>query len=180
MLHHGCKHESAHKRDAQRIGHGAVVLVKGILVDVEPQPCIKVFKENAAHIVALADDDGVLLAELLQIGKRGAEHRMSGHITASALLVEVFQSGLHRCYVAEDAVFGQMWQHFVECGNGVLHRHGIDDKLRTETFNLLQRSEAPAVVREAHPHGVFLVYGRLVVETEQVEEKTAHLACSQY
>ena len=52
------------------------MLLKGVLVDVESQLLIEVLEEDAAHVVALADDDGILLGELLQIGEGRTEHRV--------------------------------------------------------------------------------------------------------
>ena len=76
MLHDGSKDECAHKRYAQRIGNGTVVLIESVFIDTQVEPPVQVFEEDAAHVVALADHDGVLFAQLLQVGKGGTEHRV--------------------------------------------------------------------------------------------------------
>ena len=52
MLHYGSKHECADKGYAQRVSNCFVVFLKRILIYVETEPTVKVFKENTAHIVA--------------------------------------------------------------------------------------------------------------------------------
>ena len=37
------------------------MLIESILVDVQAQALVEVLEEDAAHVVALADDDGILL-----------------------------------------------------------------------------------------------------------------------
>ena len=91
MLHHCSKHKGGYKGNAQRVCHGAVVLFKGVFVDVQSQSMIQVFEEDAPHVVALADDDGILFRELLQVGKGGAEHGVSAHIRMPALFVKLLE-----------------------------------------------------------------------------------------
>ena len=74
MLHDGGEDEGRHERYRQRVGHRLVVLLEGVLIDVKTELLVEVLEEDAPHVVALADDDGVLLGELLQVGKRGSEH----------------------------------------------------------------------------------------------------------
>ena len=57
------------------------------------------------HVVTLADDDGVFFAQLVEVGKRRPEHRVSAHVGAAALFVKFLQSGLHGGYVADEAHF---------------------------------------------------------------------------
>ena len=61
MLHHSSKNESAGKRNTQRVSHGLVVLIEGVLVHVESQLLVQILEEYLAHIVAFLDDDGILL-----------------------------------------------------------------------------------------------------------------------
>jgi len=50
--------------------------------------------------------------------------------------------------------------------------------LNFELAYLVQLSETLTVVGKPHPLRVFLVNGYLVVETQQVDEETTHLACT--
>ena len=178
MLHDGGEDERAHEGDAERVGHGLVVLLEGVLIDVESQLLVEVLEEDAAHVVALADDDGVLLAQLVEVGEGGAKHGVRAHVGMAAPLVEILQARLYRGDVAHDAVGGQEGHHLVEGGQRVLHGHGVDDQLRLEVPHFLQGLEPLAVIGEAQPLGVFLVGRHLVVEAEQVDEEAPHLARS--
>ena len=178
MLHHGGKDKRRDKRYAQRVGHSLVVLLEGVLVDVQSQLLVQVLEEDASHIVTLTDDDGVLLAELVEIGKCRAEHRVRGDIRMASLLVELPEIGLHGADVADDAVLGYIRQYFLECRYGVFHRHGIDKQLGLEVSNLVDRRETLAVICEAQPLGILLEHGHLMVEGEQVDKEASHLSCS--
>ena len=178
VLHDGGKDEGAHEGDAERIRHRLVVLLEGVLVDVQPQTLIEVLEEDAPHVVALADDDGVLLRELLQVGEGGAEHGVRRDVAHARLLVELPEVGLHRGDVADDALLRQVWNNLLEDGDGVLQRHGVDEQLGAERLYLFVGGEALAVVGEPHALGVALKHGHLVVETQQVDEEAPHLACS--
>ena len=178
MLHHSGKNKSGHERNTQRIGHRLVVLLEGILVDVESQLLIEVLEEDASHIVTLTDDDGVLLRELLQIGKRRAKHRVGRHIAHACLLVEILQVGLHRGNIADDTLLGQVGYHLLEHRNSVFQRDGIDQQFRLELLNFLIRREALTIVGKAHALGITLKDSHLVVEAQQVDEETSHLSCA--
>ena len=65
MFHDSSEDKGAHKWNGQRVSHCLIVLLKGVLVNVQPQLLIEVLEEDATHIVALADDDGVLFGKLL-------------------------------------------------------------------------------------------------------------------
>ena len=93
MLHHRGKDEGRYERDGKRVGHGVVVLIEGVFKDVQSQSLVEVLEENLAHVVALADDDGILGAQLVEVGEGWAEHRVSGHIAESAGLHRHRQSG---------------------------------------------------------------------------------------
>ena len=179
LLHDGGKDEGAHEGDGERVGHGLVVFVEGVLEDVEPEALVEVLEEDLAQVVALADDDGVLIAEVAETGKGGAEHGVSTHEAEAALAVELRQLGLDRGNIAQDAVLGQRGHHLLEGLDGVLHRSGIDDQLGTELAYLVERSEAAGVIYEAQALGVDVVHRRLVLKTQQICKEGAHLACSE-
>ena len=96
----------------------------------------------------------------------------------ATLLVKLLQPGLHRGYVAHDAVVGQIRHHFLEGRNGVFHRHGIYQELRAKLLYLVQRRKPAAVVSKPHPNRVFFIHRHLVVEAQQIKEKAPHLAGS--
>ena len=93
---------------------------KGVFINVESETCVEVLEENPSHIVALAYDDGVLLGELSEVGKRGAEHRVSGDIRMTRMLIKLLQPGLDRRDVADDAVGRDDGHHLLEGWYGVL------------------------------------------------------------
>ena len=93
---------------------------KGVFINVESETCVEVLKEYPSHIVALAYDDGVLLGELSEVGERGAEHRVSGYIRMTRLLIIVLQPSLDGRDVADDAVSGNDGHHLLEGWYGVL------------------------------------------------------------
>ena len=177
-FHDGCEDEGGDEGNGERIGDGLVVLEEGVLVDVESQPLVEVAEEDAPDVVALADDDGVLFGELVEVGKRRAEHGVGGDIGMAALLVELLQARLHRGDVADDAVGGQQRQHLLVDGDGVLQRDGVDDQLWSEAGYLVDAGEALAVVGEPHALRVAVVDGHFMVETEQVDEERPHFACT--
>ena len=61
MLHHSRKDESGNKRNAERIRHSAVVLIKCVFVDIQSELAVKVTEEASSHVVSLTDDDGIFL-----------------------------------------------------------------------------------------------------------------------
>ena len=72
------------------------MLLEGVFVDVEAKTGVEILEENASDEVALADDDGILLRELVEVGKRGTEHGVRAHVVHARTLIELLQSGLHR------------------------------------------------------------------------------------
>ena len=61
MLHHGGEGKGAHEWDTQRVSHRLVVLVEGIFMKAQSQLLVEILEEYLAHIVALLDDDCILL-----------------------------------------------------------------------------------------------------------------------
>ena len=72
-----------------------------------------------------------------------------------------------------------MGNHLLKYRKGILQRHGVDDQLGLEVFNLLHRGETLGIVEETHPLGIYLIHGTVVLEGEHVCEKDAHLAGTQ-
>ena len=95
MLHNGREYEGADERHGQGVGHGLVVLVEGVFVHIESKAAIEVHEEDAAHVVALCDDDGILGAQFAQVGKGGAKHWVGAHIAHTCLLIELEETCLH-------------------------------------------------------------------------------------
>ena len=149
VLHDGCEHKGGDEGNGERVGHRFVVLVEGVLKDVQSQTHIEVFEEDASQVVALRNNDGVLGTQLVQVGKRRAEHGVGGDVAEAALFIELFQSGLHGSDVAQYTVFRQQRQYLTEGIQCVLYRGSIDDQLGAELCNLFQRGETVGVVHEA-------------------------------
>ena len=110
----------------------------------------------------------------------GPKHRVCRHERMAALLIVLVQSCFYGRYVADDALGRQVGHDLFKRRYGVFPCHGVDDKLGAEIAHLAERCHSPAVVGEPHPFRIFVVHGRLVVETEQVEEEASHLTRSQY
>ena len=106
LLHDGGKHEGGHEGDGERVGHGLIVLVKGVLEDVEPEALVQVLEEHLAQVVALADDDGILIAQVAQAGECGSEHGVCAHEAEATLAIELGQLCLYRSDIAQYAVLG--------------------------------------------------------------------------
>ena len=52
------------------------MLLEGIFVDVQSEFLIEILEENPADIIPLTDNDGILLAQLVEVGEGGTEHRV--------------------------------------------------------------------------------------------------------
>ena len=180
VLHDGGKDESGHERDGQRVGHRLIMLLEGVFKDVQLQRLVEVLEEDAAQMVAFGDDDGVLVAQVAEAGKRGTEHGVCGHVAEAAFGVELLQPGLYGRDVADDAVPRQDGQHLAEGFEGVLHGHGIDDQLRLELLDFVQCGETVGVVYESQLMRVGVVHGGFMLKTQQVGKEGAHLAGSKY
>ena len=167
LVFHDCREdESADERNAQRVGYRLVVLLESVLVYAQSESLVKVLEEDSAHVVALAYHDGVLLAQLVEVRKGGAEHRVSGHVAVSALGVKLLQAGLYRRNVAYNAVFGQVGHYLPERRYRVFYGYGVDNQLGFEVLNLFQRRETQGVESKPQPLGILLVHSRLVLEAE--------------
>ena len=178
MLHAGGEHHGRHERDGQRVGDGLVVAVEGVFVQVEAQRAVEVLEERLAEVVALADDDGVMLAQLLEVGKRGAEHRVGRHVGMAALFVVFLESRLDRGDVRHDALRRQIGHHRLECLDGVFERHGVDEQFGVEVAYLLDRHQPARVEDVLHPLDVAVENGHLVLQAHGVGKYAAHLAGS--
>ena len=93
--------------------------------------------------------------------------------------VKFFQTCFHGGDIAEDTLFREMGNHFLEGRNRVFHRDGIDAEFGLELVDFFELGEAQRVVGETEPLGVALIDGHFVFETEQVDEETSHLSCTQ-
>ena len=178
VLHHGGKNEGRDEGDAEGVGHGFVVLFEGVFADVEAQPLVEVFEEDAAHVVAFGDDDGVLRTQRTEVGKGGTKHRVGGHVAVAARLVEGLQARLDRSDVAQDAVVGNQRKNLAEYVGGVFQRDSVDDQLGTEVANLFKRGKSQRVVHKPQALRVDIIDGRLVLEAQEIYEEGAHLACT--
>jgi len=178
MLHHGSKGERADEGDGERVSHSLVVLLERVFEDVEAQTRVQILEEATSHVVAFVDDDGVLVAQLAEVGKGGTEHGVRAHIVETTCLVVLLEACLHRRDVGEDTRLGEVWNHLVEHLQRVLEADGIDDQFGLKCVNLIQRRETLGVVHEAESLGVDVVHSHLVVERQQVGEERPHLTCT--
>ena len=137
VLHDGTEHEGAHEGNRQAVGHSLVVLLERVFMHVESKAAIEVEEEDAAHVVALLDDDGILGGERSKVGKGGTKHGMGAHEAQSCALIEVEEIGLHAADVADDAVLGQVGNHLLEDLQRVFQRHTVDYQFGLELLYLL-------------------------------------------
>ena len=114
MLHDSREDKGADEWDRQRVGYSLIVLLERVFVDVEAELAVEVLKETPAHIVTLIDDDGILLAELVEICKGRTKHRVGGDKTSSCALIVVMKSCLYGCDVREDAFLRKIWYHLIK------------------------------------------------------------------
>ena len=170
-LHDGCKDEGADKGYAERVGHYLVVLFKGVLTDVKAELLVEVFKEYAPHIVAVRDNDGVLIAQRTEVGKGGAEHGVGADVGVAALLIVGEEVCLYGGYVAQYAVAGQVRLHLTEDVKGIFERNGVDDEIGLEGVYLIEGCEALGVVHKAQPFGVDVEDCCLMLKAEQVNKE---------
>ena len=105
---------------------------------------------------------------------------MRRHVAEAAFIVELFQSGLYRSDVADDAVFGQYRQHLAESVQRVFHRNGIDDQLRLEVLDFFQCGEAVGVVDKTQLVRIDVEHSRLMLETQYICKERAHFPGSKY
>ena len=152
------------------------MLIKGIFKDVETEFSVKVFEENATHVVTLVNDNCVFGREGAEIGKGGAEHGVGGDVTPTCAFIILLKSRLHRSNVGENAILWQQGEYFVEHTEGVFQRYGIDDQLRAEGLNLFKSGEALGVIGEAQTVRVDVVNRSFVVETQKVNEERTHFS----
>ena len=131
-------------------------------------------------MVAFADDDGILAAQIAQAGKSRPEHGMSRYIAETTFLIEFLQACFYRSDVADDAVFGKHRQHVPESVQCVFHRGGIDDQLRLEFLDFLQGGETVGVIDKTQLVRVDVEHGRLVLKTQHVCKEGTHFAGSKY
>ena len=73
-----------------------------------------------------------------------------------------------------------MWQHVHKRVDGVLQCYGVDDEFWLELVHFVQRRETLRIVHEAESARVDVEYGGFMVETQQVDEETAHFASTKY
>ena len=156
------------------------MFLKSVLIYVQSQLAIQILEEDAPHVVALADDDSILLAQLLKVGESWSEHRVSRYIAHACLLVKILQIGLYTGYIADDTLLRKIWYHLFKYRNCIFQRHCVYQQLRLEFLNLLERGEALTVISKPHAFGVSLKHSHLVVKTQQVDEERPHLSCSHY
>ena len=174
MFHRGYEDERRGEGDAERLGHDAVVLVEGVFEDVQLEPAVEVLEEDPPEVVALGDEDGVLVHQVAEVGEGGAEHGVGGDVGEAAAGVVFGQAGLDRGDVRDDAARPEAWQHGVEGLEGAAERDAVDDQLGGEGLHLVGRGEAEGVIDETHAARVGLEDGHLVIEAEQVGEERTH------
>ena len=179
MLHHCGEHKSGDKGDGQRVGHCLVMLLERIFKDVQPQTLVKVLEENASQMVSLFDDDGIFLAQFVQIGESRSEHRVGRHVAEPAVLVKLFQVGLHGSDVADDAVLRQHGEHLPERVERIFYRSGVDDQFGLEFLDFLDFREAVTVVHEPQALRIDVIYGHFVLKAQHVGKEGAHFPGSQ-
>lgn len=140
------------------------MFVEGVLMNVQSEAAVEVEEEDAAHVVAFADDDGILCRERAEVGEGGAKHRVRRYVAHAGGFVEGFEISLHATDVAKDAGSGEMGDDLAEDINGVLQGYGVDDEFWMELVDLVGCGEALGIIEEAHAFGIYLIDGAFMVE----------------
>ena len=156
------------------------MLLEGVLVDVQTQLAIQLLKEATTHAVALLDNDGILLAQLLQVGEGRTKHRVRRYKAHTGLLIEVLQIGLYAGDIADNALLRQVRYHLFKHRDGIFQRYRIDEQFGLKGLNLVVGGETLTVVCKSHAFGISLKHSHFVVETQQVDEERSHLSCAHY
>lgn len=142
------------------------MLREGVFFDVEPQAAIEVAEECLAEVVALCDDDCVLVLKVRQGGERRAEHRVGRDERMTARSVKLGQAVFHRGDVGDNAPFGYVGHDGVESVEGVFDGCGVDYEFGTEVVDLVERGKSQCVEAEAQALRVGVVDGHFVGEGE--------------
>ena len=86
-------------------------------------------------------------AQFVKVGKCGTEHGVGRYITESALVIKLFQSGLYRGNIADDAILGESGQYLVKSIQRIFHGCRIDNQFGLEFFNLFECGISVGVVK---------------------------------
>ena len=129
-------------------------------------------------MVAFAYDDGIFGAQFVKVGKCGTEHGVGRYITESALVIKLFQSGLYRGNIADDAILGESGQYLVKSIQRIFHGCRIDNQFGLEFFNLLECGISVGVVNETKAFRVYIKYSGFVLEAQYIGKEGAHFTGS--
>ena len=137
MLHYGREHKGGNEGHGEGVGHGFVVLGKGVFVDIESEATVEVEEEYASEVVAFGDDDGILGSQCPEVGKGGTEHGVGADIVHARSPVELVEPCLDAGDVADDALVVEIGNDLLKYGNGVLECDAVDDKVGVEVADFL-------------------------------------------
>ena len=79
------------------------MLLKGVLTHVQVELVVKVSKKDLSKMVAFAYDYCILVAQVVERCKRGAEHGVCAHKGVTASSVKLRETALDRSYVRYNA-----------------------------------------------------------------------------
>ncbi len=179
MLHRGGEDHRRGEGDAEGIGHHLVVFLERVFADVQAQLPVQILEKDFAQVVAFRDDDGVFLVQLAEVGKRRTEHRVRRDVAETAGVVILLQVGLDRGDVGNDASLRQIRDDGVEGVERMAQRYAVDNQFRGKSLDLFHVLHPDGVVDETHPLRILFEHRDLVVETQEVGEKRAHLSGSE-
>ena len=179
VLHHAGERQRGGKGYRQGVGNRQVVLLEGVVDDVEVEFVVEAAEEFASGFVALLYDDCIFAGEIGKGCESGPEHGVGADEGMSASGVESGESGLYGGDVAQYGVGPDMGKHGFKCLEGVFYGGGVDNEIGVEVIDFIEGFETLGVVDKAQALGAEVVDADAVVERKHVAEEPAHFAGSE-
>lgn len=177
-LHDAGESKGGYKWYGERVGDGFIVFGKGVLVDIEMKAAVQVAEECLSVRIRLADDDGIVAAQVAQVGEGRTEHRVGRNEGMAAGCIKLGQAGLYGSDVAEHTMVAQVGQHFLENGQGMADGNGIQHQVGLESAYLIVGGKPTYVEAIAQFFRLGVIDGHIVVEAQGIGKEHTHLAAS--
>ena len=90
------------------------MLLERVFADMQAEAGINILEEYLAQMIALGDNNRILLLQLSQISECRSEHRVSGDIRETACLIKLLQISLHGSDIGNNAIWLQVRHYGLE------------------------------------------------------------------
>ena len=164
VFHRGGKDHCRRERDPKGVGHYLVVFFKRIFADIEMKTAVEVFEEDFTQMIAFGDDYCVFFAQIVEIGKRRAKHRVRRDVGEAASLIKFLQMRFDRGNIGNDAIRRQKRKDRTESIECMIERDAIDDKFGVEILYLINMLHAERIINKTHPFRILFKDRNFVVE----------------